>query len=144
MLSCIDALSGKSIWESRRVNRSLSNVAIDNGLLYISDFSGSLYCFDTETGEHCWEHELDAGVWCASPVVVDGKVYISTERNLLWVLKAGREERLLSRCRLKSMAINPAAQDGVFYFPTQRRLFALRINPEPSQIRSTTVTPQVR
>jgi outer membrane protein assembly factor BamB len=107
---------------------------IDDGLLYISDFSGRLNCLNADTGEHYWQHELGTGVWSASPVVVDGKVYISTERSVLWVLKAGREKQVVSRCRSKSMAITPAVQDGVFYFPTQKRLFALKIKSGPSQI----------
>ncbi|UCG56261.1 MAG: PQQ-like beta-propeller repeat protein, partial [Phycisphaerales bacterium] len=134
MLSCIDAATGRRIWETRVVGRSLSDVAIDDGLLYISDFTGRLFCLDADTGEQNWQHELEAGVWSASPVVVGGKVYISTEKNLLWVLKAAREKQVLSRSRLKSMAITPAVHNGVFYFPTQRRLFALKINSEPSQM----------
>jgi outer membrane protein assembly factor BamB len=134
MLSCIDAATGQKIWENRRVDRSLSNAAIHDGLLYISDFSGRLHCFDADTGEEYWQHELGAGVWCASPVVVDDKVYISTERNELWVLKADREKQMLSRCRIKSMAITPAVQNGVFYFPTQHRLFALKIKSDPSEM----------
>jgi outer membrane protein assembly factor BamB len=134
MLSCIDAATGRKIWETRRVGRTLSDAAIHDGLLYISDFTGRLYCFDADTGEHYWQHELDAGVWSASPVVVDGKVYISTERNELWVLKATREKQILSRCRVKSMAITPAVHNGMFYFPTQRRLFALKIKSGPAQM----------
>ncbi|MHC4640080.1 MAG: PQQ-like beta-propeller repeat protein [Planctomycetota bacterium] len=130
MLSCVDAASGKRIWESRRVDRSLSNVAVDDGLLYISDFSGRLHCLNADTGEHYWLHELGAGTWSASPVVVGDKVYISTERNELWVLKASRKKEVVSRCRLQSMAITPAVKDGVLYLPTQKRLFALRITSD--------------
>ncbi|MHC4495908.1 MAG: outer membrane protein assembly factor BamB family protein [Planctomycetota bacterium] len=121
------------MWESRRVGRSLSDVAIHDGLLYISDFTGRLHCFDAGTGDHCWQHELGAGVWCASPVVADGKVYISTERNRLWVFRADRKKQVLSECRVKSMAITPAIEDGIFYLPTQRRLFALAMKSGPSQ-----------
>jgi outer membrane protein assembly factor BamB len=134
MLSCFDAATGQKLWDSRLVGRSLSSVAIDNGLLYISDFSGRLNCFDADTGEHYWQHELGAGVWSASPVVVNGKVYISTERNELWVLKADRDKQILSRCRLKSMAITPTVKNGVLYFPTQKRLFALKIESDSYQM----------
>jgi outer membrane protein assembly factor BamB len=134
MLSCIDAATGRKIWETRRVGRSLSNVAIHDGLLYISDFNGQLNCLDTDTGESYWEHELGAGVWCASPVVVNGKVYISTERNELWVFNADREKQILSRCRLRSMAITPAVHNGVFYLATQRRLFALKTKSDAPQM----------
>jgi outer membrane protein assembly factor BamB len=133
MLSCIDAETGRKIWESRRVGRSLSDVAIDDGLLYISDFTGRLHCFDADTGQFYWQHELGAGVWCASPVVAGGKVYISTERNRFWVFRAGREKQILSESRVRSMAIPPTIQDGVFYLPTQNRLFALKIKSDPPQ-----------
>ena len=131
MLSCVDGATGRKIWESRRVGRSLSDAAIDEGLLYISDFTGRLHCFDADTGELCWQHELGAGVWSASPAVMNGKVYVSTERNRFWVFRAGREKQILSECRVRSMAITPTIQDGVFYLPTQNSLFALNIKPEP-------------
>jgi outer membrane protein assembly factor BamB len=132
MLSCIDGATGEKIWESRRVGRSLSNAVIENDLLYIADYNGWLHCFEAGTGELVWQHELEVGVWSASPVVVDNKVYISTEKNILWVLRAGREKEVLSRNRLKSMAITPTVHKGVFYFPTQKRLFALKIKSDSS------------
>lgn len=127
MLSCVDGASGRKVWESRKVGRTLSDVVIQDGLLYASDYSGRLNCFDADTGELVWQQELDAGVWCSSPVVADGKVYTSTERHTLWVLKAGRTKQVLSRCRVRSMAITPVFEDGVFYLPTQRRLSAVKI-----------------
>jgi hypothetical protein len=61
-------------------------------------------------------------------------VYISTERSVLWVLKASREKEVVSRCRSKSMAITPAIQDDVLYFPTQKRLFALKVTSEAASM----------
>ena len=130
MLSCVDVVTGKKVWDSREVGRSLSNVTIHDGLLYISDFNGTLHCFDTDSGELFWQQELDAGVWTSSPVVVDGKVYVSTEKNSLWVMKAGRKKQVLNHCRLTSVGITPLVQDDVFYFPTQKRLFALKLKSE--------------
>ncbi|UCE50497.1 MAG: PQQ-binding-like beta-propeller repeat protein [Phycisphaerales bacterium] len=133
MLSCIDGRTGRKIWESRRVGRTLCDVTIDDGLLYISDFSGRLYCFDADGGELYWQHDLGAGVWCASPVIAAGKVYISNERMRFWVFKAGREKQVLSESRVRSMAITPTVQDGVFYLPTQNRLFAVKMGPDQLQ-----------
>ena len=133
LLSCIDAATGKKIWASRLVDRSIVNVAIHDGLLYISDFTGRLHCFDPDTGEQYWQHELGASVWHASPFVVNGKVYISTERSILWILKAGRVKQVLSHSRLRSPGITPVVHNGVFYLPTQKRLFALKIKSDSSQ-----------
>jgi len=68
---------------------------------------------------------LGAGVWTCSPVVLDEKVFVSTEDRVLWVLQAGRQKQVLSRSRLQSMGITPVVNEGVLYFSTQLRLFAL-------------------
>ena len=98
------------------------DVDLDLGAVQYPDYPRSY-----DTGEHVWQQELDAGVWCSSPVVADGKVYTSTERQTLWVLKAGREKEVLARCRVRSMAITPVYQNGILYLPTQRRLLAVQI-----------------
>jgi outer membrane protein assembly factor BamB len=124
-LSCVDAATGKKIWESQQIGRSLATAAIVNGLLYIPDNNGNLYCFDAVTGQRYWTHPLGAKVWGSSAFVADGKVYVGTEASVLWVLKAGRKLDVLSRTRLKSVPITPAAADGVLYLPTQRQLTAI-------------------
>ena len=128
-LVCVDIATGKKIWESRKVDRSLATPAVHEGLLFIPDFTGRLHCLDAETGEHYWQHELEGDIWGASALVVDEKVYASTERPEMWVFQASREKQLLSRCRLKSVAITPKVEDGVLYLPTQRRLFAVKLTP---------------
>lgn len=132
-LVCVDGLSGREIWTTRRVGRSLSNVAIHQGLLYVSDFSGNLWCLDAQNGNPHWQHDLEAGVWSSSPVVIADQVYVSTEDRVLWIFQAGRKKEVLSRCRLQSMGITPVAVDGILYFPTQLRLFALNTTSPPAQ-----------
>jgi outer membrane protein assembly factor BamB len=124
-LSCVDAATGRKIWDSTQVQRSLATPAIADGLLYIVDTAGSAHCFDAATGERCWVHPLGARTWCASPLVADGKVYVGTESKILWTLKAGRKLEVLSKTRLQSEPITPVAGDGVLYLPTQRSLLAI-------------------
>ena len=54
-------------------------------------------------------------------------MYISTEKKLLWVLRAGREKQVLARSRLRSEAITPVVANDVLYLPTQKRLFAVKL-----------------
>jgi len=128
-LSCIDAASGKRVWDSKLVDRSLATPAITDDLLYVTDTTGNLHCFDAGTGERCWVHPLEGKTWCASAFVADGKVYVATESNIFWVFKAGKEKQVLSRTRLKTPPITVTASDGVLYIPTQLRLTAVAGKP---------------
>jgi outer membrane protein assembly factor BamB len=124
-LSCVDAVTGAKVWGTALVDRTLATPAIADGLLYIPDYTGNLHCFDAKTGERCWVHPLGAKTWAASAFVADGKVYIGTDANILWVLKTGREKQVLSKNQLKSTPITLTASDGVLYIPTQRSLVAV-------------------
>ncbi len=125
-LCCVDAATGKEIWASTDVKRTLATVSIADGLLYILDYSGNLHCFDTDTGKRHWVHDLESNIWAASTFVADGKVYVGTERKVLWVLRAGKQKEVLSRMRTGAVPTTPSAADGVFYLPTQNRLTAYR------------------
>ena len=126
-LVCVDGATGREIWTTRQVGRSLSTVAIHEGLLYICDFNGRLSCLDARSGDLYWQHDLEAGVWSCSPAVIDGKVYVSTEDRLLWILQAGRQKQVIARSRTQSMGVTPVSHGGRLYFPTQLRLFALNV-----------------
>lgn len=125
LLSCVDVKTGALVWESRTVDRTLSNVALHEGLLFVPDYTGRLHCFDADTGEHLWSHELGSGVWSASPVIHDGKLYIGTENKAFWVIEAARKPNVVFRGRVRSMSITPGVSGSLMFLPTQTELFAL-------------------
>jgi outer membrane protein assembly factor BamB len=132
-LHCIDATKRGDITESGRVwhvggkafNRSLSTAAIKDGLCYMSDLSGFLYCFDAKTGQPYWKHDTFAAIW-GSPYVVDGKVMLGDEEGELVVLQHGKEEKVLATNEMGSAVYTtPVASHGVLYISTQNMLFAI-------------------
>jgi outer membrane protein assembly factor BamB len=60
------------------MHRTCGTVAIKNDLLFIADFSGLFHCVDAKTGKAHWTYDMLAASW-ASPLIVDGKVYICDE-----------------------------------------------------------------
>jgi outer membrane protein assembly factor BamB len=126
-LLCLDVATGQKIWNSARVDRCLGTPAIHVGVLFMPDLSGRLHCMNADTGEHYWQHDLGSDIWAASACVVNDQVLISTEKKDLWAFKVGRDKQVISRSKLKSVAITPTIEDGVLYLPTQRRLFAIAI-----------------
>ncbi len=128
-LTCLDVATGQRIWESRQVDRTLTDPVIADGLLFAADYSGRLHCLNADTGEHYWEHELLGGVWCESPVVVNGLVYIGNEKNRMWVLRASRDKEVVAQGRVRSTPITPIFENGILYFPTRHTLSAIQLQP---------------
>ena len=107
-------------------HRTLSTVAIADGLLYASDLSGFLYCFDAATGEKHWRYDLAAAIW-GSPYVVDGKVMIGDEDGELHVLQHGKTLKELAVNDMKnSVYTTPVAANGVLYVANRKTLFAIQ------------------
>ena len=139
MLSCVDAATGKKVWESRDVERSLSTCSIYDSLLYIADHSGNLHCFDPDTGKRHWVHRTDpeygkypfrttSPLW-SSTFAADGKVYLGTEKKELWVFKASKKKKILNKIRLlEKMSNTPITAGGILYVTTGRYLYAVTNN----------------
>lgn len=126
-LHCIDPRGSGDISESGRVwmttdvGRSANTVAVTpDGLLFIADNRNALCCFDADTGERYWSHELDGHAFYCSPLVADGKVYIGSYRRDFHVLRADRELEVLSRTELDAAVVTPTCVDGLLVVPTWR------------------------
>ena len=108
-------------------HRTMSTVAIDDGLLYVADLSGFVYCLDANTGEHHWTYDTFAAIW-GSTFVADGKIYIGDEDGDLAILKAGKEKELIFETNMGSAVYTtPIAKDGVLYIVSRNMLFAIAV-----------------
>lgn len=106
-------------------HRTMSTVAIEDGLLYIADLSGFVYCLDANTGEHHWTYDTFAAIW-GSTFVADGKVYIGDEDGDLAILKTGKKKELIFETNMGSAVYTtPVAKDGVLYIASRNTLFAI-------------------
>jgi outer membrane protein assembly factor BamB len=131
-LTCIDATKTGdtsaygAVWRYQTIGRSLSTVAIADGLVYAADLGGQLYCLDAETGKGVWSQKLGAHVW-GSPLVADGKVYLGTEKGDLWILRAGRNKQVLATIPMHGpVYATPVAANGVLYVATHKWLYAVK------------------
>jgi outer membrane protein assembly factor BamB len=139
-LHCIDAAKRGDITESGKVwhvggndfHRTLSTVAIADGLLYAADLSGFLYCFDAKSGKQHWKHDVLAAVW-GSPYLVDGKVYLGDEDGEVVVVQHGPQLKELGTIDLKdSVYTTPVASGGVLYIANRNTLYALQEGAKPA------------
>jgi outer membrane protein assembly factor BamB len=132
-LLCIDATKTGDItktgviWDYKRINRTMSTVAIDpaTGLLFIGDFSGYVHCLDAESGKVYWVHDMKAHMW-GSTLVADGKVFVGDEDGNFRVLAASKEKKVLSEINFGVPVLStPIVANGVMYVASQTHLFAI-------------------
>jgi outer membrane protein assembly factor BamB len=134
-LYCIDPTKRGDITESGRVwhydkiRRSVSTAAIQDGIMYLSDFSGFLRAIDPKTGQELWVHDMLAAVW-GSPLLADGKVYLGDEDGDIVVLQAGKEKKLLAEMNMGSSVYStPVPAGGVLFIANRNQLYALTATP---------------
>ena len=78
----------------------ISSLVHYDGLIYMIGDVGVLTVTDAKTGERVYQERV-GGVYTASPVAGDGKVYLVSEDGETIVVAAGRTPRVLSRNRLE-------------------------------------------
>jgi outer membrane protein assembly factor BamB len=134
-LSCIDAtLSGDigksgTLWAYEKIGRSVSTVALGEGLLFVSDTDGKLHCLDARSGAVHWVYEAGQPFW-ASPLLADGKVYAGTSGGKFLVFQAGKERKLLHQASAGSSFCGaPVTAPGMIFLATYKYLFALKADP---------------
>ncbi len=125
-----DVTENGAIWHfgDEKFHRTISTAAIHDGLLYVADLSGFVYCLDVKTGEHYWTYDTFAAIW-GSPLVADGKVYIGDEDGDVSILRTGKKKELIFEVNMGSAVYTtPVANEGVLYIASRNTLFAIAEN----------------
>jgi len=105
--------------------RTLSTVAIHDGLVYAPDLSGRIHCLDFATGKRYWEADILAAVW-GSPMVADGKMFLGDEDGVLSIFAVGKEENKIKEIEVPSSIYStPTIANGVMFISDRSRLYAI-------------------
>lgn len=95
------------------------------GVIYMANDVGVLTAVDAATGERIWQ-ERTGGVFSASPVGGDGKVYFVSENGETIVLRAGRPPTLLARNSLGvRLLASPAVSHGQIFLRSDDQLICI-------------------
>ena len=113
------------------MHRTCGTVAIQDGLLFVADFSGLFHCLDVTTGKPLWAFDMLAASW-GSPLITDGKVYIGDEDGDIAIFELAPEMNLLAEVNMgNSVYSTPIAVGDTLYIANKSHLFAIREGAEP-------------
>ncbi|HNR37145.1 MAG TPA: PQQ-like beta-propeller repeat protein [Candidatus Hydrogenedentes bacterium] len=105
----------------------------DGRHLYMVADQGAATCLDAKTGAVVYSPTRTAkGIVSASPVLADGKIYITNEDGVTTVLAAGPEFKILATNALPSEGktlSSPAVSEGRIYLRTPTHLYCIGKKP---------------
>jgi outer membrane protein assembly factor BamB len=99
----------------------------DGKYVYVVDDRGVVHCLDAKTGVIVYGPErLPPGTYSASPVLADGKIYITNEDGLTSLFAPGPKFELLAQNPLEDYTLSsPAISEGQIFIRTTTNLWAI-------------------
>jgi outer membrane protein assembly factor BamB len=120
-----DVTSSNILWRAPRGASYVPSILYYEGLIYVTNEVGIVTCADAESGKTVWRKRL-GGIFFASPVAGDGKVYMISETGETFVLSAGREAKILAQNNLDERIIaSPAISNGKLFLRSDGALFCI-------------------
>lgn len=114
-------------WDGRH-GPDVPTPACDGPYLYLVSDRGMVTCLESETGLTVWGPEsTERGVVSASPLVADGKIYVTNEHAVTTVLRAGPVFEILATNTLETAYTlsSIAVADNRLYLRTATHLYCI-------------------
>jgi outer membrane protein assembly factor BamB len=99
----------------------------DGTYLYVITDNGVMYCLNAKTGEQVWgQQRVKPGTYSSSPVLADGKIYVTNEDGVTTVVKAGPQFEVLAENALAEYCLSsPAISDGQLFLRAGQTLYCI-------------------
>ena len=119
-----DITTSHLIWSSAN-GPDVPTPVTDGTYFYVVNDRGVMWCMDAKTGKEIYGPErLKPGTYSSSPVLADGKIYVTNEDGLTSVVKAGPAFEVLAENPLNDYCLSsPAISDGQIFIRTQANLY---------------------
>jgi outer membrane protein assembly factor BamB len=124
-----DVTESRRLWTCHEVGRVVGTPVLADGLLYVGDLGGTVYCVDAATGAVVWKHQTDAAIWgCLS--LAGERLYVGNLDGRMMVLRTGRRKELLAQMEMEAALHSPPAVVGdELYLAAARRLWLISAKP---------------
>jgi outer membrane protein assembly factor BamB len=121
-----DITQSQKLWEFAN-GPDVPTPVTDGQYFYSVNDRGIIWCLKARTGEEIWGGKrIKPAVYSSSPVLADGKIYITNEEGLTTVIKAGPEFEVLAENDLNDYTLSsPAISEGHIFIRTAGYLYSI-------------------
>ncbi len=121
-----DVTSSHVLWSTPN-GPDVPTPVTDGKYFYVVKDNGVMWCLDARTGAEVYgQQRIKSGTYSGSPVLADGKIYVTNEDGLTTVVKAGPQFEVLAENPLNDYVLSsPAISDGRIYIRTAHHLYAI-------------------
>lgn len=104
----------------------------DGKYFYVVNDRGIMWCLDAKTGTEVYgQQRIKTGTYSSSPVLADGKIYVTNEEGLTTVVKAGPKFEVLAENALNDYCLSsPAISEGQIFIRTSGHLYCIGKRPK--------------
>ena len=99
----------------------------DGNYLYVINDRGIMWCLESRTGKEIYGRKrLTPATYSGSPVLADGKIYVTNEDGKTVVVRAGSAFEVLAENDLDDYTLSsPAVSEGQIFIRTAKRLYCI-------------------
>lgn len=121
-----DITTSHKLWEFNN-GPDVPTPVTDGTYLYVITDRGVVYCLELRTGKNIYgPQRLPPGTYSASPVLADGKIYITNEDGVASVFKSGPTFEVLATNTMDDYTLSSVAvKDGQLFLRTAGWLWAI-------------------
>jgi outer membrane protein assembly factor BamB len=121
-----DVTDTRRLWTCRQIGRVVATPIVDDGLLYVADLGGIVYCVDAKSGDVLWRHDTQGAIW-GCLLLAGERLYAGNVGGTMTVFRAGRQKRVLAEIEMDApLYARPAVVGDAMYVATARRLYLIK------------------
>jgi outer membrane protein assembly factor BamB len=122
-----DVTSSHVAWAFTRGGPDVPTPVSDGQYVYVVNDRGVVHCLDAKTGQVVYgPQRLKSGTYSASPVLADGRIYVTSEDGLTSVFAAGPAFQVIAENAVDEYTLSSVAvSNGQIFLRTEKHLYAL-------------------
>lgn len=124
-----DVTASHVVWTKKGNGSDVPTPAAADGKVYVLNDRGTLTCLDIATGKELWsgQTEKNRSNFSSSPILADGKIYLTREDGKTFVLAQGNEFKVLAANELDGTqtVATPVLVDGKILIRTDTHLYCI-------------------